>query len=182
MGDRVRIGACHGPADAAVVRAMLSAHGIESVVGGEMHANMLGGLGGPLIALDITVAAEDAEEAVALLREFRADVAATPAEHEELDADDSAPDLRFEQRKRTGVALLLAFCITFGTAHFYARHWVRGLMLAVLEIVAFTWLGHARAQGGTLLAACIVADAVGAIWSIKAAAKTNLPVARTTKP
>ena len=185
MGDRVRIGVCTGPADAALVRSMLSAHGIESVVGGEMHANLLGGLGGALIALDITVAAEDADEAVALLRDFREGDEGDSGEPGEVgpetepDAGDSGPDLRFEQRKRIGAALLLAFCITFGTAHMYARAWGRGILLAALELGGFVWLAQARGHGGLLIAGCMLADAFGSVWLIKNALRTQLPVART---
>jgi len=185
--SRVRIGNCTGPADAAIVRAMLSAHGIEAVVGGELHANMLGGLGGALISLDITVAEEDAEQAVGLLKEFREDEQASSAgnpadvrdaDEPDMDAADSSPDLRIEQRKRTGVALLLAFCITFGTAHMYARAWAWGFGLAILEVIAFTRLGQQPTYGAVLFAGCILTDAIGAIWRIRAENKTQLPTAR----
>jgi len=196
MGDRVRIGICTGPSDAAVVRAMLSAHGIESVVGGEHHANLLGGLGGALIALDITVAAEDGDEAFALLTEFRngeVGVGDAPEEGDEPDAadddvdqtdhpepqpDDSAPDLRFDQRKRIGVALLLAACVTFGTAHMFVRAWGMGVLLAAIEIAALGLVINQHRAGGFVILGCVLFDAIGAVWRIRAAARTNLPVAR----
>ena len=80
--QRVRIGTCHNPADASLVRLMLSAHDIESVVSGEQHANLLGGLGGGLIQLDIWVAADDAEQASELLRELREGTHEEPADDE----------------------------------------------------------------------------------------------------
>jgi hypothetical protein len=200
MGDRVRIGICTGPSDAAVVRAMLSAHGIESVVGGEHHANLLGGLGGALIALDITVAAEDGDEAFALLTEFRngemttgdmpegeegepekggeSEAADDDADHTEPQPDDSAPDLRFDQRKRIGVALLLAACVTFGTAHMFVRAWGLGVLLAAIEIAALGLVINRHPAGGFVILGCVLFDAIGAVWRIRATARTNLPVAR----
>jgi hypothetical protein len=190
--SRVRIGTCSGPSDAALVRAMLSAHGIDSVVGGEHHANLLGGLGGGLIALDITVAEDDAEQAVGLLREYRegslddADEPDEPEEHDEPapgsdeddPAGDSGPDLRFERRKRVGAALLLAVCISFGTAHMYARAWAWGFALAAVEIFAFSWMVKSSNYGGLLLLGCVLTDAIGAVRRIHRTVRVQLPTAR----
>lgn len=71
MKNRVRIGTCSGPAEAAFVRSVFDAHGLPVVINGEMHAGALGGLGG-FVRLDILVAGEDAEEARELLRDIRA--------------------------------------------------------------------------------------------------------------
>jgi len=71
MQNRVRIGTCSGPAEAAFVRSVFDAHQLPVVINGEMHASALGGLGG-FIRLDIFVAAADAEDAAALLRDVRA--------------------------------------------------------------------------------------------------------------
>ncbi len=193
---RVRIGICTGPADAALVRAMLAAHDIDSVVGGEHHANLLGGLGGALIALDITVAEDDAEEAVQLLREYREggaadagdaaqdddDAADDSAEPDESMALDTGAELGFERRKQIGAAMLLAVCISFGTAHMYARAWKRGVILAAVEIGAFSWVVQGQKYGALLVLGCVFTDAVGAIRQInrtlKSRARASLPVAR----
>ena len=184
--SRVRIGTCSGPADAAIVRSMFAAHGIESVVGGELHANMLGGLGGGLIALDITVAEDDAEAAVELLREFREgeseappESADTESESDETDAADSGPDLTFDRRKRTGIALLLAVCISFGTAHMYARAWSWGFGLLLVEVGGFVRMATNPSQGAMLVFGAILTDAIGAFWRIRSGSKPTLPVART---
>jgi hypothetical protein len=188
MSDRVCIGSCVGPADAAVVRAMLAGHGIASVVTGEQHANVLGGLGGGLISLEIWVAAQDADQAAALLAELRGQTGEdgeAPAEgeaddDEDLEDEDDAPvEVRVERRKRTGVALLLGACITFGAAHMYAGAWMRGLALAALDIVAIRFLaGEFSAWAAALWIASIVADIVGAWIVIRATIKrTELPTA-----
>jgi hypothetical protein len=190
MADRVCIGSCVDPADAAVVRAMLSGHGIAAVVTGEQHANLLGGLGGPLISLDIWVAAEDAEEADQLLREFRAghgdddsdadaDDAAERDEHAAGESSASSIDARIGRRKGTGIVLLLGMCVTFGTAHMYARAWMRGISLAALEVVGLFQLAHSPAQGAALVSAAIITDVVGAILRVRAdTALVRLPAAR----
>ena len=190
MSDRVCIGSCVGPADAAVVRAMLAGHGIASVVTGEQHANVLGGLGGGLISLEIWVAATDAEQASELLKEFRGqtgDDLIGPEEGGEADDDDDDEDedddapveVRVERRKRTGVALLLGACITFGAAHMYAGAWMRGIALAALDIVAIRFLASefTAAAAGVWIGS-IVADIFGAAYVIRATTKrTELPTA-----
>ena len=71
MKNRVRIGTCSGPAEAAFVRSVFDAHELPVVINGEMHASAMGGLGG-FVRLDIQVDHDDAEDAVALLRDIRA--------------------------------------------------------------------------------------------------------------
>ena len=177
MDGRVRIGTCSGPAEAALVRAMLTAHDIPVLIGGEHHAGMLGGLGGAFVSLDIWVAREDAEDAAALLRELR-----TPGEGEATDDDSDAADdeadavadvvpveRRVDQRRRTGLVLLLACCVTFGTGHLYTRAWMRGIALAALEVVGLFQIGRAPVVGAVLVMLAIVTDAVGAITRVRAA-------------
>jgi len=71
MKNRVRIGTCSGPAEAAFVRSVFDAHDLPVVINGEMHASTMGGLAG-FIRLDIFVDSDDAEDAVALLVDIRA--------------------------------------------------------------------------------------------------------------
>ena len=70
MKNRVSIGTCSGPAEAVFVRSVFDAHELPVVINGEMHASTMGGLGG-FVRLDILVDQEDAEEAIALLRDIR---------------------------------------------------------------------------------------------------------------
>ena len=168
---------------------MLSAHGIAAVVGGEQHANMLGGLGGSFISLDIWVAGEDAEEAAALLRDLRGgdhgddergdDEPAPESDDEDDDEPGDPIDLRIDRRRRTGVALMLACFVTFGTAHMFARAWRRGLTLATIEIIGISQMIHAPLRGALLIGGSILADAVGSVWWIrKTSARATLPTAR----
>lgn len=183
--SRVRIGTCAGPADAALVRAMFDAHGIPIVVGAEQHAAMLGGLAGSFLSLDIFVDEADAEEAHALLRDLRAhEQAAEPAPDQD---DDDEPDdervpieVRVDRRRRTGVVLLLACCVTFGTGHMFARAWLRGLFLAGLEVFALSRLVVAPVEGALLLAATVLTDAIGAVVRIRARPST-FPRARARR-
>lgn len=84
MKNRVRIGTCSGPAEAAFVRSVFDAHELPVIINGEMHASAMGGLAG-FVQLDIFVAEDAAEEAAALLHDIRA------GEHAVADGDD-APD------------------------------------------------------------------------------------------
>jgi hypothetical protein len=91
MSNRVRIGTCSGPAEAAFVRSVFDAHELAVVINGEMHASALGGLGG-FIRLDILVDSEDAEEAAALLNDIRTGEHAMAEDSEPVDAGGDAPD------------------------------------------------------------------------------------------
>src|SRR4249920_1982989 len=89
--NRVKIGTCSGPAEAAFVRSVFDAHELPVVINGEMHASTMGGLGG-FVRLDILVDAEDAEDAVALLSDIRAGDHAV-SEHDQLpDGNHAASD------------------------------------------------------------------------------------------
>src|SRR6185295_10428438 len=128
---------------------MFAAHGIDLVVAAEHHAGLLGGLGGAFLSLDIWVADDDAEEASALLRDLRErdDSSAVEAAASDAGATGAAPDdepddeplgplqQRIDRRRRTGVALLLGCCITFGTAHVFTGAWARGILLATIELI-----------------------------------------------
>lgn len=172
--QRVRIGTCHGPTDASLVRSMLAAHDIESVVSGEQHASLLGGLGGSFIQMDIWVAADDAEQAAALLHELRA------GDQQLDDDDDEEPAFvqQIEKRRHLGVVLLLAFCVTFGTAHMYLGAWALGILLAFVELAALTQLGDHPELGVSILLGTIAFDALDAIRRVRALGKVELPRAR----
>ena len=209
MSGRVRIGTCSNPADAALVRSVFAAHEIDVVIGAEHHASLLGPLGGAFLSLDIWVAEVDAEEAAALLHDLRERGAeATPdgedEDHEEdgdaaegSAGDDagqptpappapSAPSeslrWRLDRRRRTGVVLLLGTFITFGTAHMFTRAWMRGIALAGLEILGFRYLAAGNSLGGAMVLSAIIYDLSGAIWRVRMAPRTSLPVARVREP
>ena len=209
MTSRVRIGTCSGPADAALVRSVFEAHGIHVVIGAEHHAGMLGGLGGGFLSLDIIVAEADAEQAVALLQDIREgdheasdDVAdepdpgpGDPERDERADAEGvwgtypekPTPDLpgaaavgpAVDRRRRTAIALLLGGVVSFGTAHMYTGAWLRGIVLAGVEILGFTYVFAAPKLAVALCFGARIADTAGAVWRIWSAPKPGLPLARS---
>lgn len=186
MSGRVRIGTCANPADAAFVRSMFAARGIEVVIAAEHHASLLGAIGSSFLSLDIWVADADAEEACALLRDLReSDGAAAPADAEATepagaDADDDAYDLqaRTELRRRTGLAILLACFVTFGTAHMTTGAWLRGIALAAMETVGVRVLIRGDRAGALIIVAAVAADLIGALWRLHAMYRVSLPTAR----
>jgi hypothetical protein len=91
MKNRVRIGTCSGPAEAAFVRSVFDAHELPVIINGEMHASTMGGLAG-FVRLDILVAEDDAEEAAALLHDIRAGEHAVSEGDEPADGEPSAPE------------------------------------------------------------------------------------------
>jgi hypothetical protein len=193
VSDRVRIGTCSGPADAALVRSIFAAHGIDVVVAAENHAGLLGGLGGSLLSLDIWVAEEDSEEASALLDDLREREGHGTSGDDDDDDDvdgvhchDSfiehetagSMDQRIDRRRRTGVALMLGCCLTFGTAHIFTGAWMRGLALAALELIGIMWISQGDAFGGFTVAVAIAADLIGAVWRVRVSTLSELPMAR----
>ena len=174
MAERVKlqIATCRDGAEAALVRAMLEGHGIHAHVAGEHHASMLGGLGGVLVPLHVWVDAEDAEPAAELIRAMREDeVDVEPGEVDpEVDDElDAAADPReaIDARRKTGIVLLLSCVVTLGTGHVYAGAWVRGLVLAAIEIYGFSVVGQDAQLGFALIAGAVVVDAVGATLRVR---------------
>ena len=207
MSGRVRIGTCSGPADAALIRSVFAARGLHVVIGAEHHGGMFAGLGA-FLSLDIWVAAEDAEDAAELLQDLResdasepspdgddgdaADAgdtadedAADPADHARAEADDpaaAAAALSIEQRsllrRNTAYVLLLGGVFGFGTAHLFTGAWGRGFFLAALQIAGFVSAISGSSMGLAVLAAARLVDLFGALWRVRTAPTTALPVAR----
>lgn len=196
---RVRIGTCSGPADVALVRAAFDAHGIHIAINAEMHASVLGGLGGAFVPLHIMVDEGDAEEAAALLADLRDhDHGAQAGDHpegapEDADAPDAVPSAvdadeddsgraedvgeRITRRRRTGIVLLLGVCVTMGTAHMSTGAWFRGIFLAGVEAYAFTLIVADVPLGWLLFFGAIATDVIGAMWRVRRQT-TQLPIAR----
>jgi hypothetical protein len=200
VSGRVRIGTCADPADAALIRSVFAARGLGVVIGAEHHASLLGPIGGAFLSLDIWVASEDAEEAIALLRDLRE---GGPAAGNEVDgdgdgdADASRPDadgeaddddddldherkVRTEQRRRAGLAILLGCFITFGTAHMVTGAWARGVVLATLEVVGIRYLVLGQKLGTAIILAAVITDLIGALWRLRR--RRTLPIARIHRP
>lgn len=182
---RARIGQCSNPADAALVRSAFEAHDIPVVIGAEQHAGLLGGLGAGFLSLDIWVDEEDAEQAIALLADLRTSEPsgeqlpddAFPEEDEDAERE---VDQRLAVRRGTGIAVLLALCVTFGTAHLYAGAMKRGFAIAAVEVFGIWYLAHSTLTGGLLIGAAIFVDLWGALVRIRAP-QPSLPVARVRR-
>lgn len=180
--SRVRVATCSNAAEAAMVRAILDAHDIDVVIAGEHNASMLVGLAGSYVSLDVYVDAEDGERAAELIQSLR-----EGGEGVEEPPDDESPDVgpdphtAIETRKRTGVAVVLSLCITFGTAHMYARAWMRGITLAAIELVGIGQIGDNRPLGAAMIAGAIVCDLLGSLYLVRwrrTGVRPALPTAR----
>lgn len=205
MSGRVRIGTCADPTDAAFIRSMFAARGIDVVIGAEHHASLFGSIGTSFLSLDIWVASDDAEEAAALLRDLReagpadrgadggpdgggeaggeADPeAAPPVPPDDGDDDDDLEHeakVRTDRRRRAALAIVLGCFVTFGTAHMVTGAWVRGLVIAATEMVGIRFLVLGERFGSALVLAAVLADLIGALWRLRA--QPTLPAARVRR-
>lgn len=178
----MRVATCSNTAEAAMVRAILDAHDIDVMIAGEHNASMLVGLAGSYVALDVYVDGRDAERAAELIRSLRegADPSELPAGSDDGD-DEVDPQSALDTRRRTGVVVVLALCITFGTAHLYTRAWMRGITLAAIELVGIGQIGDNRPLGASMIIGAIVLDLVGALIRARRGAvprRASLPRAR----
>ncbi|HVV83264.1 MAG TPA: DUF2007 domain-containing protein [Kofleriaceae bacterium] len=204
--NRVRIASCRDPAEAAVIEAALRSHGLHVFVNGQHSAAMFSWAAAAL-SLDVWVDRDEADEAIALIRELReggeAQLAegelppeadgdlAGPADGEEpaaADADDAAADVnlddtltRLGKRKRILLALALGIFIGHGTAHMSARAWFRGVVLACVQVMGWRELFGGNAHlGASLVVAAVLMDLVGAVLVISQSS-SNLPAARVRR-
>ena len=196
---RVRIGNCRDAAEAAVIRSVLSSHGISVHVAGE-HRALVAGLGMAAISLDVWVDRDEVEEATALIKELREGGEAGLVDGE-IPADDTAerldeepaptaaleqvPDdtlLRLGRTKRTVAAVLLGLLLQHGTAHLSTRAWKRGLSLAAVQIVGWRHLLAGNLVLGTsMVVGAVVCDLIGSLWEINRRTDTRGPVARVVR-
>lgn len=170
-----------------MIRSVLEAHGIHPIIPGEVVSSLGPHLTG--FAVPVFVHEDDAEEAEALIAELRA---STPEldEHGDLvvrkDDDDDETDLSrsdvavtVDRRTRTGVTVLLALVLGFGTGHMSTGAWKRGMALAALEIVGIRHVAAGNRWGVALVAIAIVYDLVGSVLRVRArSANAPLPTAR----
>ena len=198
MQSRVRIGSCRDAGEAAVIRAVLTAHQIPVFISGENHATMLG-LGMSAIEQVIWVDAEDADDAAELLHEIRVGGAAILPDDEIPDDDDSERDDEVEPggavivssdyglskvaaRKRIALALLVGVVVGFGTAHMSIRSWRTAIALAIGELAGWILVVTGGAQaGGWLIACAIVADVGLAIMKISEKTSSIAPAVALKK-
>jgi hypothetical protein len=86
--------------------------------------------------------------------------------------------LQIDRRRRTGIALLLGCCITFGTAHMFARAWLRGLALGAVELIGILQVAAGHRGGTIAIVGAVAADVIGAVWRIWSAQPSPIPEAR----
>lgn len=195
---RVRIGNCRDAAEAAVIRAVLSSHGI-SVHVTDGSAAAAAGVGNTAVSIDVWVDRDEVEEATALIAELREGGEAVLAD-DEIPADDTAERLDEEPRggvpavrggdtlarlgrtKRMIAAGMLAVLLQHGTAHLSTRAWKRGLSLMTVQIVGWTHLAAGNlVRGVAMVAGAVVVDLVGSLWEIARATRPQGPGARVVR-
>ncbi|MGH9885401.1 MAG: putative signal transducing protein [bacterium] len=128
------------------------------------------------LALDGDAPAPDGDETSFSTSQADAAAALAPAS-----SDDDAQDgfhLFIERRRRTGIALLLGCCITFGTAHMFTRAWLRGLALAGLELLGILKLAAGERVGTLAIVGAVAVDIIGAVWRVWTQDRPALPEAR----
>ncbi len=103
MGDLVTIARCWGNGEAAVIWSLLDQHGINCVPTGAQHLSVQPWLMIALQGIEVRVAAEDAEEAMALLGHASAD-----------DTYESCPDCGSTRVFRQASFLNLLLCLVVG--------------------------------------------------------------------
>jgi hypothetical protein len=151
--ELVAIGTAGDPIEGAMVREYLASCGIDCVVQGEHHRSMLQ-MVGAFIELRLLVPRYQAEEAVALLREFRERLVSEPIQsadgedpddeddHEDSDVGESEAledwrkDAEITRRVR-GARLLSLVLPGLGLAHFAVGARTRGCILLASWPAAF---------------------------------------------
>jgi hypothetical protein len=187
----VPVGNCRDIADAALVRAVLTAHEIPVHISGENQAAVIGA-GSSAIVQTIWVPQEHVAEARELIEEMRSGGDHALAD-DEIPEDDTAereePETeagavvssvdgpptaggadtvsRLRRRDRITLAIAAGMIVSFGTAHMSARAWKRGFVLAAFSLFGW-WTLFARDPklGGAIVVATVAVDIVGAITII----------------
>jgi hypothetical protein len=187
MSDQrtVRVATCNDQAESALIRAVLSAHGIEAIIPGDAVPHM--GLGGVAFQTVVFVREDQAEEATALIAEMRegGEVEADdPDEPEDDEQSLATTDVAVvvNRRARTVLTLMLALMLTFGTGHMSTGAWKRGIALAAVEAVGIQHLAAGHRWGIALVLGAVLADLVGSLVRVqKRGAPSNLPTARVRR-
>jgi hypothetical protein len=188
----VRVATCHDPAEATLIRSILTAHGIEAMIPGEGAASV--GVAAVGFITHVFVGADHAEDAAALIAQMRAGVSELVEDEEEdgeVERDGSgavmpsATDVAVvvDQRLWRGIAVLFALVPTFGAGHMATGAWKRGLMLGAVELVGLRHVVAGNAWGTALIVAAVLVDFIGALVRVRRRiAPAPLPVARVAPP
>ncbi len=193
-GDMVAIGTAGDPMEGAMVREFLTSNGIDCMIQGENHRSMLQMIGA-YIELRILVPKSQAEEAAALLADFRSQaVEREPAEgeeeegeeeeQEEDDGEEEGSNLSWREdaelvRKARGARLVALALPGFGLGHFAVGARVRGLILFLAAWPAAIWLAARTPAAFALVPISAFIDFLGAPAALaevrRRRARTRIP-------
>jgi Putative prokaryotic signal transducing protein len=162
----VAVTTCHSPAEAMMIQAVLSAHGIASVIPGASAASVTAAAVG--FSSRVLVDAEVADEASALISELRG--SGTEGQTPDLDdvADEGPSDepevgLALTRRHRVGVTVCLSLMLTFGAGHLFHRAVGRGMVIAGLEAMGIRYLMAGHRLGSMLVVGAVLLDLLGSV-------------------
>ncbi|MBE7447602.1 MAG: DUF2007 domain-containing protein [Kofleriaceae bacterium] len=194
MSDQrtVRVATCHDPAEATMIRTVLSAHGIDAMIPGEASASL--GTAAVGFITHVFVDAEDAEDAAALIHELREGPApgagdaddgtadgdgadGPPAEEGAADADGAGAAVALVAGRRVSLVAVVVLAMTpgFGTAHMATGAWKRGLALAAVELVGVRHAVSGNRLGVLLIVLAVVADLIGGVVRVRARRRREAP-------
>lgn len=193
-GDMVAIGTAGDPMEGAMIREFLTSNGIDCMIQGENHRSMLQ-MVGAYIELRILVPRSQAEEAAALLADFRSQAAERePADGEDKEekADDDEGEAEgsdvmwredAELVRKARSARLVAFALPgFGLGHFAVGARVRGLILFLAAWPVAIWLANRTPAAFALVPISALIDFLGAPAALsevrRRLARARLPEAR----
>ncbi len=191
----VRVATCHDPAEATMIRTVLSAHGIDAMIPGEASASL--GTAAVGFITHVFVDAEDAEDAAALIHELRegpapgadgpgdaddgtadGDGAEGPtAEEGAADADGDGAEVALVAGRRVPLVAVVVLAMTpgFGAAHMATGAWKRGLALAAVELVGARHAVAGDRLGVVLIVLAVVADPIGGVVRVRARRRREAP-------
>jgi hypothetical protein len=175
----VLVADCHDPAEATVIRTILSMHGIDAVIPEGASSAGVAAVG---FYTHVFVPRARAEEARILIAELRSHKEPDPDEGEGEDDDDSTDVAGvLDRRKKVGAAVLFAVLIQWGTGHMSTGAWMRGLACAVLQFFGLRLLWDGERLGVVVWVAAVALDLVGAV--VRASrARVPLPRAQVRVP
>jgi putative signal transducing protein len=174
--DLVFLTTAADPIEADAIRDFLAGHQVSCHVQGDRHDSLLGGSGVPeLVDLQLMVFRRDLARAEELLDAFDADV---EGEAEPIGGEPTRAPLawipagpmvapppapkRPPRRRNPRTAALMALVPSFGAGHLYARGWIMGGLLALIQIAGVLLLPTALVAGLAVIGLSILIDLIGA--------------------
>lgn len=179
----VLVAHCHDPAEAAVIRTILTAHDIYVWMPEGASSAGVAAVG---FSTRVFVPPDQAEQARELIAEMRREHEAAPTDDPDDDADDedTGEDVgsSVERRKKVGAAVLFAVLIQWGTGHMSTGAWMRGLACAMLQFAGLRLLWRGDRLGVALWVAAVALDLIGSVTRAARARPSPLPRAQVRVP